>query len=323
MRLLIAAILVISTSQVTQAWSINGHLYVASIGEKMLNETSSSSLEAAHDLLQKLTDYDAEFTWREQDHALVECSTFADDYKYRGEGWQSYYHYINLPWVAEGDDPANYEIRTKDKNITVACKDIVAWLSGKQGDGHEQSHIYTYLMGKYAGNEEVAKSYALRMLVHFFGDIVQPLHNMNRYTADYPKGDKGANAFKLPYRYAVKSLHSLWDKVLYEERYNIRRPFTEETWAEFSIKVDEAMEDHLDCVVRKFGPGRGDVYSYGVTDFDDWAEEGFELSKSLYKGIVENETVPEAYLKKNIPLAYEQLVLGGYRMYLVLDYIFS
>lgn len=92
------------------------------------------------------------------------------------------------------------------------------------------SYIYTYLMNKFDNNENVAKSYALRMLVHFVGDIVQPLHSMSRYNTEYPRGDAGANAFKLKRRYGVSSLHSLWDKVLYKERNNIRRPFTEDTW---------------------------------------------------------------------------------------------
>lgn len=275
-------------------------------------------------MLTHLTEYDSTKTWREQDHALVECSTFADDYKYRGEGWQKYYHYINYPWIEEDDDSTDYVVKTKDKNITEACVQIVAWLSGKQGDGYKDSHIYKYLMErKYPGNEDVAKSYALRMLVHFLGDIVQPLHSMNRYSAELPKGDKGGNGFKLPYRYRVKSLHSLWDKVLYEERYNIRRPFTEETWTKFQINVDQVLADYLDKVIARDNFSPSNPYTYADSDFDDWTWEAWELSKSLYEGITANEKVPQEYLDANIPIAYEQLVLGGYRMFLVFDYIFS
>lgn len=50
-------------------------------------------------MLQYMKDYDPDFVYREVDHALVESSTFADDWKYRGEAWQSYFHYINVPWV--------------------------------------------------------------------------------------------------------------------------------------------------------------------------------------------------------------------------------
>ena len=53
---------------------------------------------------------------------------------------------------------------------------------------------------------------------------------MNRFTDDDKKGDKGANGFKLKRKYGVSSLHSLWDKVLYEERRNIRRPIKDSDW---------------------------------------------------------------------------------------------
>ena len=44
--------------------------------------------------------------------------------------------------MAEDDDIDNYTYKTKDKNITEACKQIVAWLSGKQGEAYKESHIY-------------------------------------------------------------------------------------------------------------------------------------------------------------------------------------
>lgn len=66
--------------------------------------------------------------------------------------------------------------------------------------------------------EDQAKSYALRLLIHYLGDIHQPLHCATRVDAEYPDGDKGGNMFTLPYHYTVDNLHSLWDAVLYEFR---------------------------------------------------------------------------------------------------------
>ena len=65
------------------------------------------------------------------------------------------------------------------------------------------------------------------------GDIVQPLHSIARFTADYTSGDAGGNGFSLPSKYSVRNLHALWDKVMYEERTSVSRPFTPETWAAF------------------------------------------------------------------------------------------
>ena len=78
---------VLGTVSLTSAWSINGHLYVANIAERLLAENAPDKLSKAYELLDALTEFSPNFTRREDEHALVECSTFADDYKYRGEAW--------------------------------------------------------------------------------------------------------------------------------------------------------------------------------------------------------------------------------------------
>ena len=49
---------------------------------------------------------------------------------------------------------------------------IVDWLSGKRGDDYKTSYIYLHLMDEFPDSEDVAKSYALRLLVHYMGDLV-------------------------------------------------------------------------------------------------------------------------------------------------------
>lgn len=46
------------------------------------------------------------------------------------------------------------------------------------------------------------------------------------------------------------------------------------------------------------------------------------MAKGLYDGLVEYEAVPQAYLDKWTPKAYEMIVLGGYRLASLLEYIF-
>ena len=140
--------------------------------------------------------------------------------------------------------------------------------------------MYSYLMNKYAGDEAQAQSYAFRMLIHNIGDLEQPLHSIARFSKEYPKGDAGGNAFKLPYRYRVTSLHALWDKVLYQERNNIRRPISDDDWEMMQAKVQTIFDDHSDAVA--------DATVYNDIDIDRWSEENFELAISLYDGIKED-----------------------------------
>ena len=74
-------------STLSHAWSINGHLFVANIAENVLKDKAPDSLAAANKMLTYLADYDPDFTTHEDEHAFVECATFADDYKYHGEMW--------------------------------------------------------------------------------------------------------------------------------------------------------------------------------------------------------------------------------------------
>ena len=64
-------------------------------------------------------------------------------------------------------------------------------------------------------NEEVSKSFALRLLIHYLGDIHQPLHCASRVDDEYPEGDRGGNSFPLRVS-GFRNLHMLWDSVLEE-----------------------------------------------------------------------------------------------------------
>ena len=79
---------------------------------------------------------------------------------------------------------------------------------------------------KSKNNEDEGKSIALRMIIHYIGDVHQPLHNLQRYTKEFPKGDKGGNFFKIQNRYSADNLHSVWDQVIYNFRKSYKRPLS-------------------------------------------------------------------------------------------------
>lgn len=255
-----------------------------------------------------------EMTTHEDQHAFVECATFADDLKYHGEGWQSDYHFKDIPNVTEGQ-ASDYDIVDNPRNLTDALNSITAWLSGKQGTDYQTSSIYVHLMDEFAGDENVAKSYALRLLVHYMGDLMQPLHLENLYDSEFPTGDKGGNLFPLQYHYDVDELHALWDKLMYDGYHNIARPFTQQTWDDFQPQVDDVMTNYSYAVK--------DPASYESVDYDAFGEESYQIALTVYDGVTENEPVPQAYLDKFKPVVYERLNLGGYRLAYTIAYIFS
>merc|ERR1712166_1048947 len=198
------------------SYSINGHLATANIGQDLLTTNNPTVLAAAVQELVALQQFDPDLVYREGMYPFIECSTFADDIKYHGGAWQSDYHFINFPFVDQAgkttaDYPGSDDIATR--NITEAIKNIADWLSnGKNGDAYLDSYMYDYIYNRlYPGNMPVARSYALRLLIHYLGDIHQPFHTMARYNDQYPNGDKGANLFPLPYHYMATYIYSLTD----------------------------------------------------------------------------------------------------------------
>jgi len=203
--------------------------------------------------------------------------------KYHGEMWQSDFHFKTLANIEEGKE-SDYTLKSSVRNISVGLHDITQWISGKGGDDYKENYMYTFLMKKFDNNEDVAKSYALRLLIHYMGDIVQPFHSEWRYNKDYPEGDKGANAFPLKNHYNENELHALWDMVLYTQHTNIARPFTAESWDSFQTQVTNVTDTYKYAVKK--------TSSYKTIDFDAMTVESFDIAKTLYDGVTESEAVP-------------------------------
>ena len=62
---------------------------------------------------------------------------------------------------------------------------------------------------------------------------------------------------------------------------------------------------------------------YETVDYVAMSEESYDIAVTLYDGVTENVTVSQEYLDKNTPIAYERLIIGGYRLFYTIDYIFG
>lgn len=103
-------------------------------------------------------------------------------------------------------------------NATLAIPSLVDWMKGSPD---RDGPIFKAIM-KYYKTEALGKSMALRLLIHYFGDIHQPLHCTSRVDDDFPAGDRGGNSFALPYHYTADNLHAVWDAAVYELHKSIK-----------------------------------------------------------------------------------------------------
>lgn len=268
-------------------------------------------------MLQTLRDYDPVLTSHELNHPFIECATFADDIKYNGGAWQSDYHYVDITYVDEGT-ASDWSIPApKPHYLTLGIQNIADWLSGKNGTSYLTSYMYTYINNNlYPGRPDLAASYALRLLIHFVGDISQPFHCESRFDSKYPSGDAGANAFPLPSHYSVTELHALMDKVLYVEKTNIPRPMSDANWATLTSSTNFYQGTYASTCCS-------DPATWNNQDFVMWQNEAYDIATTLYTGVYENVLPDQAYLDKNTPIIQGRIVLGGYRLYALMRYIFD
>lgn len=67
-------------------------------------------------------------------HMFTECTTFADDIKHSGGGYQSGWHFIDQPFMDE--QPKNisaYNFTFDSHNITEALSGLSDWFNNKRG----------------------------------------------------------------------------------------------------------------------------------------------------------------------------------------------
>ena len=171
------------------SWGPGGHMIVAKIAYARLNPRAKAEVSR----LIKLDIEPAAITAKSLD--FVNASHWPDDLR-PDEAFSSTLalHFADFPLSADGTDLPN-DLPDAENVITALQK-------------------YVKILKTSADDNQKAE--ALRFIIHFVGDIHQPLHCATQVTAKLPEGDRGGNLFKIKVTGAdgkpqsVK-LHSYWD----------------------------------------------------------------------------------------------------------------
>ena len=152
------------------------------------------------------------------------------------------------------------------------------------------SHI---LRDKTAKRSE--KVEALKFLVHFVGDIHQPLHiGLAR--------DKGGNDIKVEFFGNRTNLHKLWDSGLIRQ--------TKKKWPDYAAELSLRITDQQ----RK---------EWSTLDPVQWASESYRLALSNAYAIPSDGELGQDYFERNIPVVERQLTMAGVRLAAMLNVIFD
>ena len=254
------------------AWGPVGHETVAYIAQDNLTPAAKAQITAILD----------------QGDDLASISNWADQVRQFGRPETAPWHFIDLP--------IRKDLTVKDEQDYCTNNDCVV----------NQLQIYQGVLG----DESQPKSKrleALKFVVHFMGDLHQPLH-----CAD--DGDRGGNEkevrFKTPGHRghgAKIKLHALWDHLIESK--------TEEDPRELATTLEKAI------------PG-DEAAAWTKGDEKDWAFESYQIAKNtIYAGLdpgpqdYTDNPLPGTYFDKMRPIVDQQLEKAGIRLAYVLNEI--
>ncbi len=243
------------------AWGAVGHQTVGSIAEKHL---TSNALAGVKDLL--------------GGQRLAEVANWADSvrslpaYKQTGP-----WHYINLPLGLTFDAFKNQVENMLEANVYSA---LVAQMQ---------------LINDNTVSRE-RKTAALKFIVHFVGDLHQPMH-VSR------SADKGGNTIQLNYDGQGTNLHAVWDSKLIDH--------TGLDYQQLAAKYDNASESQIrqwqnDPVVK-------------------WMWESYQITEQLYAEVdsMHDRSIGQAYYGEHIATVALRLEQAGVRLAGLLNVLFK
>ncbi|CAD7951135.1 unnamed protein product [Amoebophrya sp. A25] len=205
-----------------------------------------------------------------------------------------------------------------------------------------QDVIFGLTSAYYAITGEVSKwndpaisrfqqAYWMRSLIHFLGDVHQPLHAATGCSAAHPEGDMGGNLFKIQTNIRnefeghadfVAELHLLWDLAggTYAAGPNWPLNATMEIFvAEEAKRLRSTYEVQYGSEVDAMKKGKP------VALFIQMRKESTALAQSVAygNGIIENDLVSDSYLEKARQTSDERIARGGFRLQGFLERMFD
>jgi nuclease S1 len=233
-------------------WWDHGHRIVARLAESRLTSHTREAVRAILD-----------------GQSLADASVWADNIRqYRHDADKL--HYVNIPlaatrYVPERDCPGGH------------C--IIAAIEQER----------RMLADATASAEERAE--ALRFLIHFMGDLHQPLH-----VAD--NGDRGGNQRPVTFLGHPTDLHKVWDGELID-----------------SSVVDQA--EYFESLRRQMGSL--DLRALEAGTVVDWAMEGHRIAVEHAYRLPRDGHIGRAYVRANRPIVDHALIAAGVRLAKVLN----
>ncbi|MEO0572539.1 MAG: S1/P1 nuclease [Bacteroidota bacterium] len=237
-------------------WGRKGHRVTGHIAEKHL---SRKAKKAISDLL--------------DGHSLAFVSTYADEIKSDRSFWNySPWHYVNYP--LDKTYAASEKSNSGDLITAInQCRQI--------------------LLDKKASRND--KVFHLKLLVHFIGDLHQPMHAGRGE-------DRGGNDIQVQWFNEGSNIHRIWDTDMLES---------------YGMSYYELGDELNRSTTKK---ERRDMQQGNA---ESWLEESHVLAREIYSSVQMGDKLGYSYSYKNNTTVFNRLKKGGFRLAKVLNEIFN
>jgi hypothetical protein len=255
--ILVAALIISSFSFASEGdWGRTGHRATGEVAEEYLSPKAKQKIR---ELL--------------NGQSLAFVSTYADDIKSDKE-YRKYgpWHYVNME---PGQAKYSEEKANPAGDLVLGIQKSISVLKDKNASGEE-------------------KSFYLKMLIHFIGDLHQPLHTGRGE-------DKGGNDIQVRWFGKGSNLHRVWDSEMIND---FQMSFTE-----LAESTDELSKKEVKQIAS------GTVL--------DWMYESKQLSERVYDSVEVGEKLGYEYMYNWFPVVHDQVQKGGIRLAKVLNDIFG
>jgi hypothetical protein len=258
LRSLFSAMLFLLPFQ-SMAWGVLGHRITGGIAEKYLTPKAKTEI-------QKLLG----------NESIAMASNWGDFIKSDSSyNYISSWHYINLPG---GMSPVQLNSYLKNDSGTDLYTKINFIIS--------ELKIKTLPKAK--------KILYLKLLIHFAGDIHQPMHTA------HPE-DKGGNNIRLFWFNSPTNLHRIWDENLVE--------FQQLSYTEYISSINFATASQ--------------IKQWQKQPVSEWIVESYRISEQLYKEIRPDDKLSYSYNYNHVSTLNAQLLKGGIRLAGLLNQLFG
>jgi len=269
----------------SDAWWCDGHVLTAAIAERNMCPEAKNATDMM--VAQLAPEYPKATTF-------MQAACWPDDLKSDRDNFFDTWHYINLPFIRTPVGMALTAVNTEHN---------VVWALAQANK--------TLRANRAAPVDQAMK---LFFMIHFAGDVHQPLHAITEYSVAHPPpdGDNGGNLFRILGQ-NVSELHAFWDSGAGQWQTDINRPM--------AANDTDYINTWADTITNKV-PESSVADRVAETDPNVWANESYMLGVTVGYPPQENTTLPPEFITTAQETAIVQVAVGGYRLAKTLNDIY-